>query len=142
MSTPLDSISTAANSENWRATPPHMDAGPVTSAQSASARTQSHLQASGARTTLRPDHDHPAPPVSAATMYASAQSRVPQASPRTTYGTLPRDQDGTPKVPSPSPVSSGSPRPGTTSPTAPTGLTARVVMDDNGKYYLIQPRRD
>ncbi|KAJ7681596.1 hypothetical protein B0H17DRAFT_1138345 [Mycena rosella] len=48
-----------------------------------------------------------------------------------TQGTA--DQDG-----ESSPISLGSPTPGTLSPTAPTGLTARVMMDNDGTHYLIQ----
>jgi hypothetical protein len=45
---------------------------------------------------------------------------------------------GNPASGAPSPIPSGSPRPGTASPLAPSGLTARVVAGTNGTYYLVE----
>ncbi|KAJ6482375.1 hypothetical protein DFH09DRAFT_1107175 [Mycena vulgaris] len=64
--------------------------------------------------------------------FVSARTQAGNNSASVSTGTDP------PTIPLTGPsVSPGSPTPGTSSPSAPTGLTARVVSAPNGTYYLI-----
>ncbi|KAF8178813.1 hypothetical protein K438DRAFT_1977660 [Mycena galopus ATCC 62051] len=110
MSTNPGGASAADSSDNWREAPPHVAADISAATQFASARTQLGDTRSSA-------------------------SGARSASPNLGIG----EQGGfiSPGR-TPSPMPSGSPAPGTSSPFAPTGLTAKMMTDKHGATFFIE----
>ncbi|KAF8145493.1 hypothetical protein K438DRAFT_1991784 [Mycena galopus ATCC 62051] len=110
MSTNPVGASPADSSGNWREAPPHLTADTSAATQFASART--HLG-------------------DAQSSASGARSVSPLASTGDQGGIVTPSRE-------PSPMPSGSPAPGTASPFASTGLTARMVVDKNRNSFFIE----